>query len=158
MLFRSVSQSRYIATGAESLAQAIKNKSIQIFGTNGFLIANIVHKQGESCHLASGQSYGQKYISLASTLGSQGLTESICANSYSSVLSTTSNFLTTVATKTYQVSPLNNNELILDVSYVRGGTTTKLSRGTDYEVVNSTITFKNFTPQAGDSIVVGIGY
>lgn len=154
----SVIQADSAALSTQNLSQSIINRSNELFGSNGYMVASIIHRPGEACQLVSGQAYGTKYINLKNAMGNNGKVESICASSYNTVLDQTSQFIVNEAQRTYVVEPLAANEYILEVSIVRSSIKTKLVRNTDYEVVGSTITLTGYQIQPGDALEVGIGY
>lgn len=153
--YTSVIESDTMANNAQDLKIALINKSNSLFGS-GFIFASIIRKQGESCALQSGQSYGAKYEQLTSQLAQNAISESMCASSFSNVLSSVSNFMTTQAQKSYVVPNMTTEEKVLGVGIRRNGSLTTLN-SSQFEAVGSTITLTNFTLMQGDIIEVSYG-
>ena len=61
--FDSLIKTDSAAYSAQDFKLAILNKSNELFGSTGYIYASLIHQNGESCALASGQSYGVKYLS-----------------------------------------------------------------------------------------------
>lgn len=154
--YDSVVKSDMSASNTQDLKYAIFNKSTELFGNGGFIVASLVHLSGESCALATGQSYGTKYHDLKLILNNSGVEASLCSGSFSSVLSQVSNFVVTESTKSYVVSGLTDAESVTAVSVRRGGSLIKLT-SSDYELVRGTITLTGFVLVSGDVIEVTIG-
>lgn len=150
--YTSVIESDTMAKNAQDLKIALINKSNDLFGS-GFIFASIIRKQGEGCALQSGQSYGAKYEQLTSQLAQNAISESLCASSFSTVLSSVSNFMTTQAEKSYVVSEMTPDDRVLGVGIRRNGSLTALN-SSQFEAVGSTITLTNFTLMQGDIIEV----
>ena len=151
----SIVASDAAATNSQDLMTGLVNKSNELFGT-GYIMASIVHKSGESCSLQSGQSYGVKYQQLSDRLGTRGVTESLCANSFTSVLSQVSQFIKTESAKSYTVPNMSSDESIFSVVVRRNGQDIKLTTS-QFEAVGSTITLTQFILQQGDLIEVTYG-
>lgn len=151
----SVVASDSAALNSQDLMMGLVNKSNELFGT-GYIVASIIRKQGESCALQSGQSYGTKYIQLSDRLGSRGVTESLCASSFTSVLSQVSQFIKTESTKSYVVPNMSSDESIMSVVVRRNGQEIKLTTS-QFEAVGSTLTLTQFSLQQGDLIEVTYG-
>ncbi|MBC7466765.1 MAG: hypothetical protein H7256_12300, partial [Bdellovibrio sp.] len=126
-----------------------------LFGSGGFIVASIVHLPGQSCGLATRQSYGSKYHDLKLILNNSGAEASLCSGSFGSILSQVSTFVVSEASKSYVVN-LTDAESITSISVRRGGNLIQLS-SSDYEVVRGTITLTKFTLVSGDVIEVKIG-
>lgn len=155
--FDSVIKSDVSANNTQDLKYAILNKSTDLFGSGGFIVASLVHLPGESCALATGQAYGTKYHALRNLLNTSGVEASLCSGNFSSALSQVSNFIVNEATHSYVVSDLTDSEAIQSVSVHRGGQLIKLSFGSDCEVVRQTITLTGFTLVTGDVLEVTVG-
>ncbi len=151
----SVVASDSAALNSQDLMMGLVNKSNELFGT-GYIVASIIRKQGESCALQSGQSYGTKYIQLSDRLGNRGVTESLCAASFTSVLSQVSQFIKNESTKSYVVPNMSSDESIMSVVIRRNGQEIKLTTS-QFEAVGSTLTLTQFSLQQGDLIEVTYG-
>jgi hypothetical protein len=151
----SVIESDVVANQTQDLRAALINKSNELFGT-GFIFASIFRRNGESCALQSGQSYGAQYEQLTSNLGSNAVAESLCATSFSNILSNVSTFITNVANRSYIVPNMADDESIFSVGIRRNNTLTVLTSN-QFEAVGSTVTLTNFILQQGDVIEVTYG-
>lgn len=152
----SVVKSDVSANNTQDLKYAVMNRSTELFGNAGFMVASLAHLSSESCALATGQSYGTKYHALRNLLNGNGIEASICSSDFSSVLSQVSNFVITEAKKSYVVSDLAENESILSVSVRRGGKIILLNES-DREIVRQSITLTGFNLVAGDVLEIKIG-
>jgi hypothetical protein len=154
--YDSVIKSDVASTNAQNLSYAIKNRAIELFGSSGFTVASLIRKYGESCSLASGQTYGIAYEALATLLGpNNSVTASLCASNFSSTLSQVSNYIVSEAASSYVISGLQTTESVIGVKVLRGLQSISLSLS-EYEVVGSTLTITNFTLQSGDRLEVQI--
>lgn len=153
--YTSVISSDTIANNAQDLRAALINRSNELFGT-GFIFASIVRRNGESCALQAGQSYGAKYETLTQNLGSNGVIESMCASNFSTVLSNVSNFIRNVANRSYVVSEMADDESIFSVAIRRNNVSTPLT-SSQFEAVGSTVTLTNYSIYQSDVIEVTYG-
>lgn len=152
----SVIRSDAAANNAQNLILGIKNKSNELFGSSGFTIASLIRKSGESCALSPGQSYGAAYEILTGTVGVQNsVTQSLCAGDFSNTLSQVSTYIVSEASSSYVVAGLLETEMIESVTLIRSEQRTLLTTS-DYELAGATITLKNITLQAGDTLEVQI--
>lgn len=155
--FDSVIASDVSAAQSQNLSYAIKNKSVELFGQNGFTVASLIHKVGEPCNLQAGQTFGGSYEALSVILGSaNSSTQSLCNTDFSSTLSQASNYLVTEAASSYVVSGLLDSEKIASVAVLRNGQRINLTVASDYEVARATITMTGFNLQSGDVLEVQI--
>ncbi len=155
--FDSVIKADSSAAQAQSLNYAIKNKSVELFGQNGFTVASLIHQAGEPCNLQAGQSFGGSYEALSVLLGpANSTTQSLCNTDFSGTLSQVSNYLVTEAASSYVVNGLLDSERIQSVTVLRGGQQISLTAGTDYEVARATITLTGYSLQAGDVLEIQI--
>ena len=153
--YTSVISSDTVANNAQDLRAALINRSNELFGT-GFIFASIVRRNGESCALQAGQSYGVKYETLTQNLGSNGVIESMCAANFSNILSNVSSFIRNVANRSYVVSEMAEDESIFSVAVRRNNVSTPLTSN-QFEAVGSTVTLTNFNIYQGDVIEVTYG-
>lgn len=151
----SVVNSDTVALQAQDLSSALVNKSNELFGS-GFIVASLIRKNGESCALQSGQSYGTKYLQLSDRLGDQAVTESLCASSFSNVLNKVSQFIKAESLKSYVVPNMATDEKVFSVAVRRNGVDTALTTS-QFESVGSTVTLTDYTLYAGDIILVTYG-
>lgn len=154
--FDSIVRSDPAAYSSQDLKVALLNKSNNVFGPSGYIYASLIRVSGESCALSSGQSYGTKYQELNSLLGPQrSAVQSLCNSDFSSVLTQVSQFIVNVVSNSY-VLPLQDGESVLSVSILRNQDKISLTKS-DYEVVQNTITLKNFTLLQGDVLEFELG-
>ena len=151
----SVIKSDTVSNDAQDLRAALINKSHELFGT-GFIFASIVRRNGETCALQSGQSYGSKYEQLTTNLNSNAVIETMCATSFSNVLTNVSTFIQNVANRSYVVPDMADDESVFSVGIRRNNSLMALSP-TQFEAVGSTITLTNFSLFQGDIIEVTYG-
>lgn len=154
--YDSVVKSDLSANNNQDLKYAILNKSTELFGNGGYIVASLVHLSGESCQLATGQSYGLKYHALRNLLNTSGVEASLCSGDFTPILSQVSNFIVNEAKQSYVVSDLKDDESILKVSVRRAGQIIVLS-GSDCEIVRGTVTLTGFKLVSGDVIEVYVG-
>lgn len=151
----SVIKSDTVSNDAQDLRAALINKSHELFGT-GFIFASIVRRNGETCSLQSGQSYGTKYEQLTTNLNSNAVIETMCASSFATVLTNVSTFIQNVANRSYVVPDMADGESVFSVGVRRNNGLIALSP-TQFEAVGSTITLTNFSLFQGDIIEVTYG-
>ena len=151
----SVIKSDTVSNDAQDLRAALVNKSHELFGT-GFIFASIVRRNGETCALQTGQSYGTKYEQLTTNLNSNAVIETMCATSFSTVLANVSSFIQNVANRSYVVPDMAIDESIFSVAVRRNNTLITLS-SSQFEAVGSTFTLTNFSLFQGDIIEVTYG-
>ncbi|AGH94933.1 hypothetical protein [Pseudobdellovibrio exovorus] len=155
--FDSVIKSDISASSAQNLISAIRNKSVELFGSSGFTVATLARFVGDSCALNAGQSYGTAYETLSVILGNNNSsTQSLCSGNFSNTLSQVSTFMASEAASSYVVPGLLSTEKVNSVVILRNGQRQILSLS-DYEAVGATITLTNFTLQLGDVLEVEIG-
>ncbi len=153
--FTSVISSDVAANNAQDLRSALINKSNALFGT-GFIFASIIRRNGETCALQSGQSFGTKYEQLSANLSSNSVVETMCASSFSNILANVSTFIKNVANRSYLVPNMLGDESIFAVAIRRNGTTLPLT-SSQFEAIGSTVTLTNFSLFQGDVIEVTYG-
>lgn len=139
----------------KDLLSGLQERAETLFGS-GYVVASLVRRLNDSCSLQAGQSVGAIFETLTQKLGTNGVIESLCASSFSTVLTKVSNFVVSQSKKSYQLKVLEQGEYIKGINIKRGTTTFTLSSH-QYEVVGSTITFLSFDPQPGDLFQVIIG-
>jgi hypothetical protein len=151
----SVILSDAVSNDAQDLRAALINKSHELFGT-GFIFASIIRRNGETCALQAGQSYGTKYEQLTTNLNSNAVVESMCAASFSTVLGNVSTFIQNIANRSYIIPDMLAGESVLSVGVRRNGSLISLTTA-QFEAVGSTITLTNFSLFEGDVIEVTYG-
>lgn len=153
--FISVIESDPVANNAQDLRSALINKSNELFGT-GFIFASIIRRNGETCALQSGQSYGTKYEQLTANLSSNSVIESMCATSFSNILTNVSTFIKNVANRSYAVPNMAFDESIFSVAVRRNNVLSVLTSN-QFEAVGTTVTLTNYSLFQGDVIEVTYG-
>jgi hypothetical protein len=151
----SIIKADTVSNDAQDLRAAIINKSHELFGT-GFVFASIIRRNGETCALQTGQSYGSKYEQLTTNLNSNAVIETMCASSFSTVLTNVSTFIQNVANRSYVIPDMAADESVFSVGVRRNNGLIALSP-TQFEAVGSTITLTNFSLFQGDVIEVAYG-
>ncbi len=151
----SVIKSDIVSNDAQDLRAALVNKSHELFGT-GFIFASIVRRNGETCSLQTGQSYGTKYQQLTTNLNSNAVIETMCAPSFTTVLGNVSTFIQNVANRSYVVPDMAEDESVFSVGIRRNNGLIALSSA-QFEAVGSTVTLTNFSLFQGDIIEVTYG-
>lgn len=139
----------------KDLLGGLQERAENLFGS-GYMIASLVRRPNDPCSLKAGQSIGTLFETLTQKLGDNGIIESLCASSFSNILSKAANFVVNQSKKSYQLKVLETGEYIKGINIKRGTTTFTLSSH-QYEVVGATFTFLSFDPQAGDLFQVIIG-
>jgi hypothetical protein len=151
----SVIKSDAVASDAQDLRSALVNKSHELFGT-GFIFASIIRRNGETCSLQTGQSYGAKYEQLTTNLNSNAVIETMCATNFSTVLANVSTFIQNTANRSYVIPDMATDESVFSVGIRRNNNLIALS-STQFEAVGSTITLTNYSLFQGDIIEVTYG-
>ena len=137
------------------LISGLKLQSEALFGS-GYMVASIVRRQNDGCPLNSGQTVGTIFETITSHLPNNAVIESLCANSFASVLSNVSKFMVHHALKSYSLKVLAENEYIVGINVRRGSSKFTLSAH-QYETVGHSFTLLSFEPQTGDIFEVLIG-
>lgn len=124
------------------LPGALRSKLQEKFGPQGYLVAAIINRAdlGTAECRAQAEGTGSRYLQFLQSLGSQGFSDTICKDDYSSALSSIKTFAERVVDKTMALS-LSSLESAFEVSIRRGSTVIALtaddfSMSTDLQFIN----------------------
>ena len=150
--FDSIIKSDAASFAAQDFNLSILNRANEVFGSTGYIVASLIRQSGESCALASGQSYGIKYQELNQLLGPQkSVSQSLCNADFSNTLSQVSKFIVTEAMNSFVV-PLQDGERVLSVSVIRASQAIKLTNS-EYEAIGGAVTL-HYALVKGDTLEI----